>query len=309
MRSLLLGLLAVSAFAYSPDYFPLQVGNQWVYRGTQGANATLVTATITGTEERNGRQYAVLEGLNETPSLVRQDDNGTLWTLGRLGNERLWAMFPAVEGSDYAVDIDPCTTKARVASRNSTANVPAGSYPGALLIQYSGICADAGRTSETFLPWIGLVRRESTTLIGPQVLELVYSRTGGVTALSEPEVSFSLSIGRNTTVPLRGLPAPIEARLTLRVTSAPVELNFNSSQRTDFAIYNEQGQTVYLSSATRLYAAVLGKEIVGPGERNWTEVIPVTGLAPGRYTLEGWLNNSGPKRFTATVGFEVAAIR
>jgi Intracellular proteinase inhibitor len=308
IRTLLLGFVTLSAFAYSPDYFPLQVGNQWVYRGTLGGNASLLTVSVTATEEHNGQQYAVVTGWNESPMLVRQDDAGTLFALGANGAERVLAMFPTAEGAGYAVGIDSCTTQARVESRNATVNVPAGSYPGALLVRYSGSCADAGRTSETFLPWIGLVRREFTTFAGPQVYELVYSRTGGVTILNAPETAVSLSITRNATVPLRGFQPPIEARLTLRATGAPLELNFPSSQRVDFAIRNEQGETVYFWSATRLFAAVIGKETVGPGERNWAEVIPAN-LAPGKYTLEGWLTTTPAKRYMATVGFEIVALR
>lgn len=93
------------------------------------------------------------------------------------------------------------------------------------------------------------------------------------------------------------------------MTTNPVELNFPSAQRYDIAIYNEQGQAVYVSSATRLYAAVVGKEIVGPGERNWTESIPLSSLPAGRYTLEGWLTTTGQKRYAATVGFEIGEPR
>jgi len=55
------------------------------------------------------------------------------------------------------------------------------------------------------------------------------------------------------------------------------------------------------------FIAALGSEQVGPGERHWTVTIPITGLAAGNYTIEGWLTTLGERpRFSASSGFEIA---
>jgi hypothetical protein len=49
-----------AAFAQQPfpDYFPLEVGNQWVYRSTQGA--IFRTVSVSGTQQVNGVPDAVM---------------------------------------------------------------------------------------------------------------------------------------------------------------------------------------------------------------------------------------------------------
>ena len=315
MRFVALLGLACSAFAYSPDYFPLQVGNQWIYRATFAGSTSQVNVSVTGTEDHAGKSYAVVEGLDEGRTLFRQDDSGTLWTLDAAGRENPWAVFSTPDGGEYATSINPCTTRARVKSRDAMVNTPAGNYPGALQIEYpAGGCADAGLTGDWFLPWIGLVRRESTTIAGPRILELLYSRTGGVTVLSQPEASFGVSLNTSSIQLVKGVTPQIEARLTLRVTATPVVLDFNSGQHFNFAIRNETGDTVYLWSLGKFFTSVVSKETVGPGERHWPITLNAADnggqlLAPGRYTLEGWLTTAGPKRYAATVGFEVLAPR
>lgn len=305
MRYLGLLLFSLSAFGYSPDYFPLQVGNQWVYRVTGLGQPSYVTVSVTRVEERQGERWASVEGLAPAPVLLRHDDEGRLLSLNPQAAGSVWAEFARPEGAEYFSGIDACSSRAKIANRNATVSVPAGTYGGALQINYSGACADAGVTSEHYLPWIGLVRRESTSIAGPRVMELIYSRTGGVTTLSQPETSFALSLGA-ATVP-RGT-ANLEARLTMRATAAPVTLDFTSSQRFDFSIRNDRGDTVYTWSATRLFLAVVGQEVIS-GERNWIDALPVSTLPEGRYSVEGWLTTSTGKRYQASVGFEVVAPR
>jgi hypothetical protein len=312
MKTLSLLLLSLPIFAYSPDYFPLQVGNEWVYRTEMAGNASFSSMRVTGKAEYNGREYAVVEGLGgrlgNFSALLRQDDNGVLWIRGADGVDQVYAAFATPEGGEYGTAIDSCTSKARVASRAIAVETPTGKHEGALQVVYTPNCADAGVTGDWYLPWIGLVRRESTSFAGPRVMTLVYSRTG-VTELSQPEASFGISVNQPVVRLERGVEPQIEARLRLRVTAEPVELRFPSGQRFDFSIQNERGESVYTWSATRLFAAVAGEEIVGSGERNWVESLPLSGLPAGKYTLEGWLAAEGGKRYAANIAFEIAAPR
>ena len=50
---------------------------------------------------------------------------------------------------------------------------PIGSSQTARLIRYApGICADTGLTSETFIPYLGMVRRTQTSFIGERSQDL-----------------------------------------------------------------------------------------------------------------------------------------
>jgi len=59
-------ILLASAPAWAlqlPEYFPLDVGNTWVYRGSGTRAAVPLTIEIAGTKEFNGQSYVLLHGL------------------------------------------------------------------------------------------------------------------------------------------------------------------------------------------------------------------------------------------------------
>lgn len=132
--------------------------------------------------------------------------------------------------------------------------------------------------------------------------------------MSQPEVTFSLSLDRAVYSPRLHVPV-LTARLALRVTQAePLELTFPSAQRFDLALKNERGETVYLWSEGRAFALLYGTERFGPGEKNWLVEVPLqtkegNQFPPGKYTAEGWLTTEGSRRYAASVGFEIAAWR
>jgi hypothetical protein len=81
-------------------------------------------------------------------------------------------------------------------------------------------------------------------------------------------------------------------------------LDFPSGQRYDFQVKDARGEVIYTWSATRLFPAVTGQEIV-KDELVWTETFSAGTLRPGQYTLEGRVANSDAKRYSASVGFEI----
>ncbi len=61
MRNVCIWLgLACSAAAQVPEYLPLQLGNQWIYRMANGAQQVL---SVARQETVNGNTYAVLTGI------------------------------------------------------------------------------------------------------------------------------------------------------------------------------------------------------------------------------------------------------
>jgi hypothetical protein len=295
-----------ACLADAQDYFPLQLGNQWIYRASLGGgrNATQVVVDIPREELADGRAYSVVRGLADTPVQLRQDEGGTLYRYDPgLGVESVWAEFGAPAGATYRTSIHPCNPTARVESRDSLARVPAGSFAGALSIRYPPAnCADAGLESDTYVPFVGLVRRVSQTIAGPRTMELTYARISGVTVLSEPELTFGITLDRS-----RYSTGPIQLRMTLRSTGdRPVDLRFRTAQQFDVVVRRESGEPVFRWSDGRFFPTVLTSESVGPGERHWPVTVPIDGLDEGGYIVEAWLTTLGERpRFFASAGFEV----
>ena len=155
-------------------------------------------------------------------------------------------------------------------------------------------------TQQYFLPYIGLILHEVTSIAGPVRYELVYSRTGLTTVVAETN-AFTLAL--DTPAYKVGENTKMLARVTLNVTQ-PVTLTFPSGQNTDLRIMNEKGESVYTWSADKLFIQVFREEKIGPGERNWVMDVPLGNLAPGKYTAEAWLTTQ-PRQYSATVSFEI----
>src|SRR4051794_8401717 len=92
--------IAAASFslAAAPEYFPLQSGNSWVYRGTaRSFNNTPQTIEVEGTEQQNGRDYSRVRFLGRTVFL-RATDTGINILDVASGQETSWLVFDAAEG-------------------------------------------------------------------------------------------------------------------------------------------------------------------------------------------------------------------
>ena len=308
MKTLSLSLLLAALPAMAQDYFPLQIGNQWIYQVGFFGRMQTITVDIPRAEIVNGQVYSVVRGFPEGEAWLRSNDAGILYRYNpnATGGEEVWAMFNTPEGGSYRTTITPCNQTAKVESRNAKASLPAADFVDLLAIKYPvGICADAGFDSELYAPYIGLVQRTSITFAGPRVMKLMYARLGGVTVLSQPETSFSLSLDSSvyeTAAPV------LTARITIRnTTPRPLQLRFSSSQRYNLLIRNSQGDEVFNLAATQLFAQELGEENISNGEKNWVVIMPLI-LRPGMYSAEAYLTTTDAKpRYAATASFEVVA--
>jgi hypothetical protein len=168
--------------------------------------------------------------------------------------------------------------------------------------------------SDAFVPSVGLVRRTSATIAGPLVLCLIYARVGETTVLSQPEVTFGLSLDRSVYSPHLTVPE-LMVKITLRVRQGlPLELTFPSAQRFELTIRNADGKEVYRWSDGMAFAQMVGTERFGPAEKNWLVRVPLRSrdgnqFPPGKYTAASWLTSIGEPRYAASVGFEIAPWR
>ncbi|MBM7573418.1 BsuPI-related putative proteinase inhibitor [Aquibacillus albus] len=85
-----------------------------------------------------------------------------------------------------------------------------------------------------------------------------------------------------------------------------VTLEFSSSQRFDYAVYNDKGEQIYLFSSLASFLQVVGEEKVKPGEKlEYTIDINEIGLSPGNYTLSAWMTPKTGKKYEVSQEFNV----
>jgi hypothetical protein len=295
-----LGLIAAAPHLAAQTYLPLQVGNSWVYRVVEGRLKDTKTIEVESQEVIGGQAYFRVIFFGRT-SLLRTGDGGSIIAYDpQTKQEQLW--LPVNERERAVTALDPCSTQAQVENRTAKLKTTLGEFNNLLHIAYQPGCPDAGVTQQYFLPYVGLLRHEITTIAGPQVYELMYSRSG-YTVVDSPNQQFSLSL--DSSKYQGGEQVELFARITLRNTQAePIELTFPSGQIFDFKIHNDKGETVYTWSADKLFPQVVVTERIGPGEKNWALTAPVGTLSPGRYVAEAYLV-SQPKVYSAKMGFEV----
>jgi hypothetical protein len=293
---------ATLSLAATPDYFPLQPGNSWAFRGAaRWFNSTPQSIEVQGKERLRDQEYSKVNFFGRTIYL-RSTDTGLSVFDTAAGQEQSWIRFDAADGQSFPVAIEPCTRAAKIESKMAKVKTPAGEWDNAIQLSFETSCADAGLTSMYFVPGLGPVVYETTSIAGPVRWELIYSRAGS-TAAEAPEVAFTVALDAPVYQAAESL--NILVRLTLRNThSQPVTLTFPSGQRYDVRIWNDRGQVVYTWSADKLFPQVFTMEKVGPSEKTFPFVATVPNLPPGRYVAEAWLA-TGNREYVGIIGFEV----
>ncbi|MBM3757636.1 MAG: hypothetical protein FJW38_27100 [Acidobacteria bacterium] len=289
------------AAAIAPaQFFPLQVGNQWIYRVGEGPVRDVRVAEVVSAEQIDGVEYFGYRGLFGEMPRLRVDKTNRLVQRNADGSESVWADFSAAEGTSYATGFDRCTGRARVEAKDVLVDALDRQWGGGVRVSYSAAnCADAGVTGDVFVPGLGLTERTFNTFTGPRRYQLTYARIGNASVIASGEYGFRLSLDQRE--------YPSKARIMLRLTlenwtKTPLVLNFTSGQSYDFSVRTETGETVYTWSATRLFPAVIRDETVS-GERNWV-VTDELDLRPGNYVIEARLTDR-TQAFRAQAPFTV----
>ena len=311
---LLVLLLAVCAAPARADYFPLQVGNQWVYRVGSFLALNTFTMEIVEAGEFDGRTYYRLQGWTNRDFWLRADETGRVLAYDpESRQESVWYAFQNPEGETYPTSIPSCCGRAVIASRAANYAGPVGEFNTALEVRYPGVF-QVGIYRELFLDGVGLLRREEG-LGGPAVAiyDLIYARAGN-TVITGPEVGFSLALDRYEYA--SGAQAPrATARFTLRNAQAnPITLVFPTTQIYDLTVRNDQGVVVFRWSDGRAFAEVITERRFGPGEKNFSLIVPLADsggktFPDGKYVAEAWLTTLGGRAFAASVGFEIRAAK
>jgi hypothetical protein len=287
--------------AQTPDYFPLQIGNSWMYRGKSAVASGFRTISVDAVESIQGRDYFKVSFFGRTVYLRRNADGALVSLNSGSGMEEPWLSLNLPEGSSFPTRLDTCTSSGTIQSRSAEISLPVGQFTDAVEVAYqAGVCADAGITEQVFAPQVGLVRHEETSISGPRPYELVYFRAGSLSATG-PEVSFTVALDAAR----YKAGGELGARLTLRSTlPEPIRLQFPSGQSYDLRIFNEKGDVVYTWSDGRAFTLIFRDERFGPGERTYGVTATLPSLPPGSYKAQAYLATS-PRMYLGEAAFEI----
>lgn len=276
------------------DYFPLVPGSTWMYRSTNGLQP--LTLRLGEPVVLGGQQYLPLDGYAASRLFVRSTDGPVIQYWDETAKRA--DVFLDFTGRDFASVQGQCKQLGNSADRDMDYTGPVGTSRTARAIRYSpGICADTGLTREVFVPYLGMVQRAETSIIGERTLDLVYAQIGGITYIQEPNIGFTISqtvLDKNLAVKL----------ILQNRTDKDLVLDFNSGQTFDFRIWDTRGEVVYTWSSTRLFPYAT-RRLQVRGEESWHELIPVDMLRPGLYSIEGFLVNSDGTKYSATASFNL----
>jgi len=294
-RSVFISSLLVSAAAFGQDYFPLDVGNVWVYKVAGvppriGENT--ITVEVRKAELLNGTLYYQIVDYRSGAYWVRNDGAGRVVQLDeKTGDERLWYDFTKQKGEVYASSLPACCGRARGVDRTASKETALGKFENALhQLDYPGVF-QIGITEEDFLPYVGLIFRSENTG-GPSMRsqELVYARLSGVTVLNASGIGFGAARGDGY------------VRLSLNNnTGKPLRIVFSSGFTYDVVVRDGKGNEVYRWSDGKGSTLALRPVDFAPGETSWVVPLPpLVETAAGPFTVEGSLLTVGGV-FRATV--------
>ena len=306
------GILLASALdAQTPEYFPLEVGNTWLYKattivGTQPLqlSTTYQAMRVTGME-RIGDQYYFDVSYFGRDVLLREDAaTGNVFVYDRTaGAESLWVPLGLPVNTSFSSSLDPCSPQGQIVSRTDTIGVPLGAFTDEIQVKFQNTCKDAGITTQYYAPNVGLIRQDQSSFAGPLLYRLIYYRVGDRTA-AVPEVSFTAAVDSPVYVPGNLL----AARLTLRNSGTDgVSLHFASGQSFELKILNDKGESAYTWSSDKSFVMIARDEMLAPGELTYGVTVPLAGMPAGHYIMQAYLTTD-PIAYSAQVAFEILAL-
>jgi hypothetical protein len=306
------------------SFFPLEVGNEWVY--SDGTD-TFTVQVLSENREANGASYFGVSGYFPNDSVkirkLRQDALGQILEFNPNGDDYLWyrvgndlGAWTVQTGGNLECIAGSRASRGKVGEK---VEVPAGVFERALRLDLLSPCADAGISAEYFAAGIGLVRRITVTIAGPRTANLVSAKVG----LEQlPGTAYGVELSADHPVYFNNLMPPIvnpsptmRARLLVRNdTDVPLNLTFPTTQRFDFVVSDATGKEITRWSDGRAFGPVVGHEQIVDGGRSYYADVVLKGrdgnpIPAGIYTLNGYLttsrSESAPAIFSGTITFEI----
>ncbi|MCL6591152.1 MAG: hypothetical protein K6U80_14510 [Firmicutes bacterium] len=285
----------------APNYFPLQVGNEWNYIRTSQVINEKLQVNVSAKMQPPGSTtvFYQLNNYNGQAHFVTQTFTGMVYEYpnyqwyffsyepGKSWTMRINTQIPGViTGSDGAI--------LTVVSRNEVVRVPAGIFTTVHIRFQTGVC-DAGITDEWFAPGVGLVKRMETSLVGPITTELVRAVINGV-VIENPLVATSAETDKpvywEDHMPGPAQPPALGPEIIIACTVTPISgqstvLNFVDYNVWDVSIINPKGEVVWRNPKILAPAPIGGvnRTIPGSGETTKFSARLTYGSMVGRYKV------------------------
>ncbi|MBI2502447.1 MAG: hypothetical protein HYW07_04335 [Candidatus Latescibacteria bacterium] len=126
-------------------------------------------------------------------------------------------------------------------------------------------------------------------LLGLLGLAVLGQAVGGAEEKSVPESGFGVSVSTDRISYAAGEPITLKLRVFNRTKEA-IGFHFRDAQRFDFILKDEKGDEVWRWSGGMMFAQMLGKEELGPGQEELVySATCEEKLSPGTYALTGVL--------------------
>lgn len=288
MKYLFAAWFAALKLLSAADALPLATGNEWTLKSETGQQLQVRVGRILLLKDNE--TYFPVTGYRAQNAWLRRDGNGELQWLN-MDNDvpELITRFDAERGT-YTTNLSACVQHAAVDRKR----VPWKQFE-ALRIEYSGGCPDNTINEELYVENLGLVRRVVTTFAGPVTYDLVAAKVGNLVYGEQAGALFDVGLPAGTLK--SNTPIRVSLMLSTR-NSDPIRLLFSSGQQYEFKLINSAGEVVWIWSKDRVFTAGVSEELVA--NRRWEQAIFIEGVAPGVYTFEGSLTNSGPYRFASS---------
>ncbi|HEU5181376.1 MAG TPA: hypothetical protein VFW45_11330 [Candidatus Polarisedimenticolia bacterium] len=235
-----------SAQASASSYFPLRVGNYWIY---QGPTTVTVTEQVAGPDGLS--YFAVNNFLDQHTRYLRVDRAGRVYELDResgatsvlyllgapVGTE--WTYQPVEYGRQFCLP-----TTARLLSRTETVHGPAGEFHDVVQIGFASVCADGGLSVEYFAPGVGLIKRTMQSIEGPRSAELVATNLGPSSRNLMTSLTLDRTVYIQDVMPILDPQhlSSLDAQFFLRNRDAEVNFVFQGCKSATFRVIGADGK-------------------------------------------------------------------
>jgi hypothetical protein len=212
------------------------------------------------------------------------------------GREQTLTVFSTTSG--WNAPSRTCPQQGTTQADRGRHDGPVGPLADVLQISYRiMLCADVGDLFEQYAENVGMVRRISDSIAGPQTFDLTHATVGNIEIDAAPNARFALS--------LRAAARSSAPTVVLRLrnnSSLPLRLQFATGQEYDVAVMDEQGETVWKWSDGQFFTEALHEKTIA---RDSTVSVTLPQLIldkPGNYTVNAWITTIGENpSFAATL--------
>ena len=307
-------LLSTSFASSSNDYFPHNDNDISRFKNNYEQKTDIQVTALYGS---NWKQYSNYLG-QQDQWIWTSDNSQQVYWLNNNGDVDLLIDFDDPIGTEYSVDIDGCTDYAKLQNKQTPLNTALAHFERVLQIEFTGHCRDGGLLSASFVEGVGLVQWQTQSIAGPVSHDLYNASIQGVDypKLHGLQVSTQMDSG------LFDLNKKTHAAAFILIQNnneSDINLTFNSGQKFEIEILDEQSNIVNRWSNNRLFTEAIQTVSIAPNtSMKFGDFMPLTNIngSPlhfGNYRLriklkgrdDNWQSNNDSNTYQIETPFSV----